>query len=397
MILAPVPGAARTWILGSGSVVYVRSNNSVVPLNPSATALWLLCDGVLTVDEIVSELATLFETHADDIRTEVNSAIAGFRSMGLLVGDDRASVDDQRVGLDASIARERAPLGAVVASGYRRLGPFAGLGSGFVVDVDDADLATFVADRFSDLRLGRDIVDTDHSVVMSHELDAENVRNWTVEIDGHGCGMGATDDSVLQELLTGLVFEIVSNRPVTFHAAAVEHADRTAIMTGSWGAGKTTTMLTLLRAGFGYLADETVAVDPVTLVAQPWPSPISQTSDGWKSLGVEPTVPPGCAPFVGWHQPLAASALGFARLSMPTRVGAIVMVEHSPGEATRIEVLDPAYLVSALQPMLLVPRGEREAWCDDLVTLARGIPGYRLTVDDLGAVPGLVAEVLERR
>ncbi|CAB4862507.1 unannotated protein [freshwater metagenome] len=397
MTRAPVPGAARTWIIGAGSVVYIRSNASVVPLNASATAIWLLCDGFRAIDDIVAEVAEFFGVDPDMVRTEVNSAVAGFTRMGLLLDTEHEPPATDALAARPTAAPVPAPPGFAVAPGMTRIGPFAGLGSAFVVDVEELALAAFIADRLEDLLLSRPAVESDHAVVVRRSDGPDGQRSWAAEIDGRGCGPGADDDGVLQELLTGLVFETVSNRPVTFHAAAVEHGGRAALLTGSWGAGKTTTMLSLLRAGFGYMADEVVVVDPATFVAQPWPSPISQTEEGWRSLGVEPSTPSGCEQYVGWHQPLAASALGFARLAGPAPLGAMVIVVHAPGEPTRLEALDPAYVVAALQPMLLVAAHAREEWCDDLVALARVVPGYRLTVDDLATVPGLIAEVLDRR
>lgn len=390
----PVPGATHTWMIGSGAIVYHRSSGAVQPLNATATAIWLLCDGEEDLDAIVAELASLFEADPLEIRGEVESTVAGFTTMGLLVDPGVAAAEAPAPPPISAVAGP-ASADFVLQRRFIRVGLYSGLGSNFVLETDGADLARLLADRFCDLSLADQTTAPDHRVLV-HRGDGQIVHSpWTVEIDGRPAGMGADDDDVLQELLTGLVFNKNSNHPLTFHAAAVSHRGRGVLITGGWGIGKSTTMLALIRAGFGYLADEVTVVDPSTRAVHPWHSPIAQTRDNWRSMGVDVAVPHGCERYLGHHQPVAASSLPFAYLSDGAVLGAILIVAHLPGEQTRVELLDPAYAAARIQATMLVPEKAREAWIHDVVHLAEAIPTYQLTVDDLTPLAGLVAGVLD--
>jgi hypothetical protein len=60
-----------------GQVVHV--------LNPTAAAVWVLCDGTLQLDGIAREVARVFDvSDPDRVRADVTGAIATFVELGLL-------------------------------------------------------------------------------------------------------------------------------------------------------------------------------------------------------------------------------------------------------------------------------------------------------------------------
>ncbi len=63
------------------------------------------------------------------------------------------------------------------------------------------------------------------------------------------------------------------------HAAAAVSRGVAVLLPARAESGKTTTVAGLVRAGFGYLTDEAVAIDPDTLFAQPYPKALSV--DSW--------------------------------------------------------------------------------------------------------------------
>jgi len=70
------------------------------------------------------------------------------------------------------------------------------------------------------------------------------------------------------------VVEETSNR-LLLHAAAAERDGEVVVLAGPRGAGKSTLVAALVRAGFRYVTDETVAVEPSTLTIEPYPKPVA--------------------------------------------------------------------------------------------------------------------------
>ena len=66
-----------------GAVVRPRAD-ALVALNPTALALWELCDGQTEVAEMVGAVATLFALDPQTARTDVESALADMRATGVI-------------------------------------------------------------------------------------------------------------------------------------------------------------------------------------------------------------------------------------------------------------------------------------------------------------------------
>lgn len=56
----------------------------MVALDPTATALWELCDGETTLREMVAAVAALFDAEPTVIEREVGAALAALEDAGLL-------------------------------------------------------------------------------------------------------------------------------------------------------------------------------------------------------------------------------------------------------------------------------------------------------------------------
>lgn len=67
------------------------SGSTVAVLNDTGVALWRVCDGDATVDEIVRAAAQLFDASASVIAADVSHAIEDFRAQGLL--EDKPRVE----------------------------------------------------------------------------------------------------------------------------------------------------------------------------------------------------------------------------------------------------------------------------------------------------------------
>jgi len=81
---APHPDV-ETAFLQPEAVLYHDRSGTVIHLNGSAAAVWMLLDGTLDADALVGELAEIFEVAAETIRPDVEAALAGFAAQDLLV------------------------------------------------------------------------------------------------------------------------------------------------------------------------------------------------------------------------------------------------------------------------------------------------------------------------
>lgn len=81
--------------MGSESLVYRRPAKQGVYLNETATAIWKLCDGTRTMQQIADVLAENYPDAAEAVRADVIDAIDGLVRSGALklVGPREASID----------------------------------------------------------------------------------------------------------------------------------------------------------------------------------------------------------------------------------------------------------------------------------------------------------------
>lgn len=80
---APHPDV-ETAFLSPEAVLYDDRSGSVIHLNGSAAAVWMMLDGTLDLEGLSIELAGIFEVSAEVIRPDVETALAVFAEQSLL-------------------------------------------------------------------------------------------------------------------------------------------------------------------------------------------------------------------------------------------------------------------------------------------------------------------------
>lgn len=65
-------------------VVYDGSTRALHQLNPSATVVWSLCDGVSPIEQIAADIASTFGAPLDQVIPEVTRTVQTFSDAGLL-------------------------------------------------------------------------------------------------------------------------------------------------------------------------------------------------------------------------------------------------------------------------------------------------------------------------
>ena len=166
------------------------------------------------------------------------------------------------------------------------------------------------------------------------------------------------------------------------------------VLPGASGAGKTTLVAGLVRAGFRYLSDEAAAIDPVRRRLYPYPKAltvkqgITRLFPGFKL----PDIPTG---FVNGQIHLRAEDIRRRSAGAPCEVRFVIAPRYIEGAATEVVPISPAEAAVELGRNALNLSLYRARSLPVLVDLVRGARSYRLVSGSLDeavqAVKGLVA------
>ncbi len=89
MISSPTLPTRRDDVLlvddGSDCVVAVPDQSSTLLLNPTARAIWELCDGRTRPDEMIVAICDLFDVGRGTAQRDVTAALAAMTHVGLVV------------------------------------------------------------------------------------------------------------------------------------------------------------------------------------------------------------------------------------------------------------------------------------------------------------------------
>ncbi len=174
------------------------------------------------------------------------------------------------------------------------------------------------------------------------------------------------------------------------HAGAVARPDgATAVLCGASGSGKSTLTAGLVTAGWAYVTDETVCLDPDTLRITPFRRPLSIKAGSHQVLAYlrpDPAyagswvVPPSAlkGPLLP-GQPLLPELLVFPTYRPGARLEVTAL---SPGEAAFLAGTDSSRLADTREPL------------PSLARLARRAPAYRLVHGDLDVAVAAVSDLL---
>jgi hypothetical protein len=106
-------------------------------------------------------------------------------------------------------------------------------------------------------------------------------------------GTELRDDDPVAIAVAALTAELVTGSPCfCVHAGVVAHAGRAWVVPGTSGHGKTTLTAALVKAGFGYISDEVLAIDRVSHAVYPFRRPLALSHDVWPLLGLDAALRP---------------------------------------------------------------------------------------------------------
>lgn len=183
---------------------------------------------------------------------------------------------------------------------------------------------------------------------------------------------------------------------VLLHASAAGWKGRTLIFPAPMESGKTTLVAGLVRAGFGYVTDEAVAIDPSTLMVDAFPRALSIDPGSWEVLNdLRPTLEPEIEHFQGdqWQVPPDSIRPGaVVHRSQPRFV---IVPCYREGSETRLSPIRRAEAVRVMGENAFNFQDFGDAGLRVLASIARGSSCYRLEIGDLDRACSLVANLVE--
>lgn len=404
---APKPGLVAVPIDGE-TVVYDPGSDILHRLDGPASAVWERLDGTETVHAIADHLAEGFEVPEETARTDVAALAETLWERGLL--DGSPAPEPARPITEEAPIREAGPTVLPLASAAApyRVGRYRALEHTFEVATSDAAVRDYLAAVLGDLAApayddptsprvdhGRYLLSGGQIADIVHDQHEEGDRRAWVVRDG-GDVILATDwlDRALYTLLWHINAETVRRsdpRYPVVHAAAATYGDAAVLLPAPPDAGKTTTVAGLVRAGFGYLTDEAVAIDPHTLRAQPYPKALSIHRGSWDVLA--DLRPPHHHRIEGqWQVPASSIRPDVVAGAAPVRL--VVLPSYEGGAATRLEPTHRAEMLLRLADSTFHFRDTPQRNLDVLARVLEDAACYRLVLGDLDEAVRLVGELV---
>jgi hypothetical protein len=218
---------------------------------------------------------------------------------------------------------------------------------------------------------------------------------WALWFDGDSVVQDVTLRRVVGLLgwhLNQTVVERSSPAYTMLHAAAAARDGLAVVLAAPMEHGKTTTVTGLVRAGFDYLTDEAVAIDPETLLIDAYAKPLTIDKGSW-SLFPE-LRPPALENTASswWVQPDEIRPHAVVRQAAPALV---VLPHYTAGSATVATQLGQTEAVMRLAESTFDFRGRPHRNLGVLARLVRRCPAYHLAIGDLDEAVRAVDSLLE--
>lgn len=216
-------------------------------------------------------------------------------------------------------------------------------------------------------------------------------------LDGEHVATLGTPGLALNYLLWHINQEVVRHTTdlVLFHASAVERDGAALVFPAPMESGKTTLAAGLVRTGFRYLTDEAVAIDPLTLLVQPYPKALSIDPGSWEVLAdLRPEVSDDLLPYIGSQWQVPPGAIRPDAVAPPSVARFVIAPRYVRGAVTSLEPVSRAEAMSVLAENSFNLAEMGVGAFAALGQVVRGCRGYRLTIGELGEACRLISQLL---
>jgi hypothetical protein len=271
-----------------------------------------------------------------------------------------------------------------------RTRPFNALGFAFAVEAEGARLCSYVERLYAAFP---DPGTAEHRYALHGVSGEDRCELWFGE---DRVGQAAHPEALIATFVHDLNRRALdSSEHLILHAGGVEHDGVGVVFPGAMEAGKTTLAAGLVRAGFGYLTDEAVAVDRESLRIHPYPKPLSIDRGAWFLFPeLEPRVDLATDAYKRDQWQVAPTDIRPDPLGRPGPVTVIVFPRYEAGLDTSVEPLGRAEALVELAKNTYRFDVQGNAALDVLAEVVRPASCYRLISGDLDAAVAAVTELL---
>ena len=353
-------------------VVLDRTTAVCHVLNASAGLILDAADGTRSVDGIVALLSEETGVDPDAIAPDVHDALDTFRASGLVLGasDDVPELPPAAVSAQLAVDEPQARRGE--RDGRRRCRPWSRRSSNRRPSARwrwRARPSSSVPTRRRWPPSSRSSPPhspgpTPRRARSGCSIGAhDGPHRWRIVIDGELFASVAEADDAVSTLAAKLNLMAVAGSMgrVLLHAGAVERDGRAIVVAGESGRGKSTLTAALVQAGFNYLTDELVLIDPDTARVEPYPKALDLSEESHTLLSL------GDRAGSGFKGRVSPGALGSSSEGGELSLLVLLAAPDGPGE-DGVRSLAP---VDALVELLRSTFAETFILPDALDTLAR--------------------------
>lgn len=381
--------------LDSEIVVYDPQADALHRLDPTASVVWSHLDGAMTLGTLTSRVAASYRMPVDVVRSDVVRLARSLWDRGLLAGSPTASKPRMAASPLASTRHELdlgdRPLPDAPCTTPR----YRALEHAFEIATNDAAVRDYLADVLVELA---DAVPgaaaryelLDHATAVDH-----GQWRYLIRYDGDVLAATQTLERALSLVLGHINSEAVRRSAPRYplvHAAAAVRDGVAVLLPAPAGSGKTTTVAGLVnKAGFDYLTDEAVAIDPATLLAQPYPKALSVDEGSWEALA---DLQPAHAELVDGQWQVPARDIRPGAVAAPAPVGFVVAPTYGRDATTRLEPMSRGQMLVHLADSTFRLQDAPQRNLDVLSRMLQHANCYRLELSDLDDAVRLVAELV---
>jgi len=396
--LSPRPGLVVVPV-DNETVAYDPQADVLHHLDRTASTVWSRLDGNVTLQTLAERIAAEYGSAEATVFRDILDLAGALWGRGLLRGSPANPTGPARqpMGLGIDSGPLSTPLSELGLHGQplpdapHRTGCYHALEHVFDIATNDVAVQNYLHDVLIDLTYAGVGEPARYELL---DLGGADSRHYLVRCNGKP--VTATDwlDRALAVLLWRINAEVVRRstpRYTIVHAAAAVLHGVAVLLPAPAESGKTTTVAGLVRAGFGYLTDEAVAIDPATLLAQPYPKALSVDRGSWEVLA---DLRPPHADRVAGQWQLPSRLIRPNAVSGPAPVRFVVTPAYAAGSTTRLEPISPGEMLVGLADCTFQFQDDAQR---NLTVLARVVTSadcYRLIVGDLDRAVLLIEELV---
>jgi hypothetical protein len=258
-------------------LIFSEGSQTLYSLNDSAAFIWCCCEDGMTLHELAEAVSNTYGIGIEQARSDAQHLIREWMSLQLI---DHGSFDGKSP-VVAKRERESAPdtclSGLYAPNEFSSTFAFKLGGSGFLLRFSHEEHKKQVAPIFMHLKCS-----CDGPPVTIDIVEADNrylvVRGNTV----------VAQCSLPEQIAPAVGYEVATSayRNADFflalHAAAVGTESGCVVFPGKCGAGKTTLVAALIKAGFRCYGDEVTMLDRVTHRIIPMPTSLRVKEGSWE-------------------------------------------------------------------------------------------------------------------